>query len=86
MLQLLVRNPDEATLNRVKALAKRHGRSLQRQAKIVLEEAATLPIGEVSTLLDKWHRRMAGQRLSDSARILRKDRGRWRRWWWTPAA
>jgi hypothetical protein len=57
-------------------VAKRPGRSLQGQAKSVLEEAATLPIGEVSTLLAKWHRRMAGQRLSDSARIRREERGR----------
>ena len=76
MPQLLVRNLDEDTIKRLKALAKQHGRSLQGQLKVVLEEAATLPVGEVSTLLEKWQRRLAGRRLGDSAKIIRKDRGR----------
>jgi plasmid stability protein len=76
MPQLLVRNLDEDTIKRLKALAKQHGRSLQGQVKVVLEEAATLPVGEVSTLLEKWQRRLAGRRLGDSAKIIRKDRGR----------
>lgn len=76
MPQLLVRNLDEDTIKRLKALAKQHGRSLQGQLKVVLEEAATLPVGEVSTLLEKWQRRLARRRLGDSAKIIRKDRGR----------
>ena len=76
MPQLLVRNLDEDTIKRLKALAKQHGRSLQGQVKVVLEEATTLPVGEVSTLLEKWQRRLAGRRLGDSAKIIRKDRGR----------
>ncbi len=76
MPQLLVRNLDEDTITRLKALAKRHGRSLQGEVKIVLEEAATLSAGEVSTLLEKWQQRLARRRLSDSARIIRKDRAR----------
>ncbi|MFI5340476.1 MAG: hypothetical protein ACHQ7N_11635 [Candidatus Methylomirabilales bacterium] len=76
MPQLLVRNLDEGTITRLKALAKRHGRSLQGQVKIVLEEAATLPAGEVSALVQEWQRRLARRRFSDSARIIRKDRGR----------
>ena len=76
MPQLLVRNLDEDTIKRLKALAKQHGRSLQGQVKVVLEEAATLPVGEVSTLLEEWQRRLGRRRLSDSARIIRKDRDR----------
>ena len=76
MPQLLVRNLDEDTIKRLKTLAKQHGRSLQGQVKVILEEAATLPIGEVSSLLEKWQRRLARRRFSDSARIIRKDRGR----------
>ena len=76
MPQLLVRNLDEETIRRLKALAKQHGRSLQGQVKVVLEEAATLPTGEVSTLVEEWQRRLGRRRLSDSAKIIRKDRGR----------
>ena len=76
MPELLVRNLDEATIKRLKALAKQHGRSLQGQVRLVLEEAATLPMGEVSSLLEKWQRHLARRRFSDSAKIIRKDRGR----------
>ncbi len=50
MPQLLVRNLDEDTIKRLKALAKRHGRSLQGQVKAILEENAALPMDEVSKL------------------------------------
>ena len=76
MPQLLVRNLDEDTIKRLKTLAKQHGRSLQGQVKVVLEEAATLPVGEISTLLEEWQRRLGRRRLSDSAKIIRKDRDR----------
>lgn len=76
MPQLSVRNLDEETIKRLKALAKQHGRSLQGQVKIVLEEAAMLPANEVSAIVEKWQRRFAGKRFSDSTRILREDRQR----------
>lgn len=76
MPELLVRNLEEATIKRLKALAKQHGRSLQGQVRLVLEEAATLPMGEVSLLLEKWQRQLARRRFRDSAKIIRKDRGR----------
>ncbi len=76
MPHILVRNLEEDTIKRLKALAKRHGRSLQGQVRVVLEEAATLPVGEVSAVIEKWQRRLARRRLSDSAGTIRKDRGR----------
>ena len=76
MPQLLVRNLDEDTIKRLKALAKQQGRSLQGQVKIVLEEAAMLPVNKVSAIVERWQRRFAGKRFSDSTRILREDRRR----------
>ncbi len=76
MPQLLVRNLDEDTIRRLKALAKRHGRSLQGQVKAILEENAALPMDEVSKLVEKWQQRFAGRRFSDSAKIIREDRRR----------
>ncbi len=63
-------------MRRLKALAKQQ--LIQGQGKVVLQvqEAATLPVGEVSTLTKKWQRRLARRRLSDSAGTIRKDRGR----------
>ena len=76
MPQLLVRDLDEDTIKRLKALAKQQGRSLQGQVKIVLEEAAMLPASGVSAIIERWQRRFAGKRFNDSTRILREDRRR----------
>lgn len=76
MPQLLVRNLEEETIARLKALAKRNGRSLQGQIKMVLEEAATFPAGEVGALFAKWEGRLAGRRFRDSAGLIRRDRER----------
>lgn len=43
MAQLIVRRLDDAAKERLKARAKRHGRSLEAEARAILEEAA---IGE----------------------------------------
>ncbi len=76
MPQLLVRNLEEETVERLKALARRHGRSLQGQVKVVLEEAASLSGADVTALLAKWEGRLRGKRFGDSARLIRTDRER----------
>jgi len=76
MAQLLVRDLDEKTVKRLKALARRHGRSLQGQVKLLLEEAAMLSIGEAMAVVEKWQRRLAGSRFVDSAKLVREDRRR----------
>lgn len=76
MPHLLVRNLEEETVERLKALARRHGRSLQGQVKVVLEEAASWSAGDVTALLAKWEGRFRGKRFGDSARSIRKDRER----------
>ncbi len=76
MPQILVRNLGEDTIKRLKALAKRHGRSLQGQVKAILEQNAVLPMDEVSTLVEKWQNRFAGRRFSDSAKTIREERRR----------
>jgi len=76
MPELLVRNLEEKTVERLKALARRNGRSLQGQVKVVLEEAAALSAGDVTAIVAKWKGRFRGKRFGDSARLIRKDRER----------
>ena len=76
MAQLLVRNLDDETIRRLKALAKRHNRSLQGQAKLILEEGAMLTGGQVMELVEKWQRRLGGKRFRNSSALIREDRGR----------
>jgi plasmid stability protein len=76
MSQLLVRDLDPAVLERLKQKAKRHGRSLQREAKAILEAAATLSMDEARTIAAQWRQRLAGTMVSDSAVLVREDRER----------
>ena len=74
MPDILVRDVDKATLERLKQRAKRHGRSLQSEAKMLLEQAAG--VEDVRALLDSWQQRLVDRTFSPSAELIREDRER----------
>jgi len=76
MAQLLIRGLETETLERLKALARRHGRSLQGEVKVILIEAAMLFNREARAVSGRWHKRLAGRIASDSAKLIRQDRNR----------
>jgi len=76
MAQILVRNLSPETLERLKAQAQEHGRSLQSEVKRILEEAAGLRMEEARQLADRLRARLAGRIHSDSAELLAEDRAR----------
>jgi plasmid stability protein len=76
MSQLLVRDLDPAVVERLKERARRHGRSLQREAKTILEAATTLTIEEARQMAAQWRQRLGGAPATDSANLLREDRER----------
>lgn len=76
MADILVRNLDTKTVQRLKARAKEHGRSLQNEAKLLLEQAAGTGGDEVAAILDGWKKRFAGRRFSSSATLIREHRRR----------
>jgi plasmid stability protein len=76
MPDILVRGLNAQTLKRLKARAKQHGRSLQGEAKLLLEQAAGSGTGKVNEMLDKWGRKFAGRKFSDSVELIREDRDR----------
>lgn len=76
MPEILIRDLDKQTVQRLKARAKRNGRSLQSEAKLLLEQAAGTNAEQVAEMLDRWQRRFAGRKLSDSADLIREDRDR----------
>jgi len=51
MGQLLVRNLDTETIAQLKARAKRHGRSLQGEAKVILIDATSFSLEEAQAAL-----------------------------------
>ena len=80
MPQVLVRNIDEAVLERLKARAASHGRSLQAELKMILEESARArPQISFQEFLDRTqHLREKTAELTqtDSAELLREGRER----------
>jgi len=76
MAQILVRNLDPKAVERLKARAKRHGRSLQGEAKLLLEYAAGAGAEEVAEMLDGWKKRFKGRRFGSSVKLIREDRNR----------
>jgi plasmid stability protein len=78
MAQVLVRDLDTDVVERLKDRARRHGRSLQKEAKAILEDAASpgYSMEEACRVAEKWHERLAGRTFSDSADLIREDRDR----------
>lgn len=76
MPQLLVRDLDTDTVERLKLRAQRHGRSLQGEVKAILQAAATFSMSEASSVAEGWQRKLAGRVYSDSAEDIREDRER----------
>ena len=77
MAQLLVRDLDIETINRLKERAKLYHRSLQGEAKLILEEAAgRITMEEARGVAEKWQRKLKGRFFSDSVSLLREDRDR----------
>ncbi len=78
MPDILVRDIDPEKLERLKARAKKNGRSLQSEAKLLIEKAAEEKTSEeVLALLETWKKRFAGRKYSvSSVDLIREDRDR----------
>lgn len=76
MSDILVRDLDTRIVGRLKAVAKRHGRSLQSEVKAILTEAASFLTAEAASVSARWRRELTGRKLSDSSGLLREDRDR----------
>ena len=76
MSDILIRGLDAETVKRLKARARRHGRSLQSEAKLLLEQAAGAGGEEIAAMLEGWQQRFAGRRFTDSGDLIREDRQR----------
>ncbi len=76
MPQILVRNLDVATLDRLKARAKAHGRSLQAEVKLILEQSAQQDAATFWTRATALQQSLAasGRAFHDSVDDLREER------------
>ena len=74
MAEILVRNLDKKTVDRLKNRAKKKGRSLQSEVKQILENATSIDINTARKLTSKIRRSLKGRKFSDSTMLIREDR------------
>ena len=76
MPDILIRGLDPKAFKRLRDRARHHKRSLQSEARLVLEQAAGASTEDVAAMLDLWNKRFAGRKFSRSANLIREDRNR----------
>lgn len=76
MARVLIRDLDDRAVARLKARAKRNGRSLQAELKWIVERAAALDVLDARDLAARIRRKLAGGKHSDSAALIADDRRR----------
>jgi len=74
MGQMLIRDLDDQILKRLKQRAKRNGRSLQSEAKMILEQAVAFDPESGRALVARIRKRLAGRVFDDSTLLIREDR------------
>jgi plasmid stability protein len=76
MAQLLIRNLDPEIIEHLKERARRNNRSLQGEAKALLEESFPVSAREALAISQKWRSQLDGKIRGDSAGMIRENRRR----------
>lgn len=76
MAQVLVRNLPDDVVEKLRARAARHGRSLEAELRSVLEEVATADLTALREQSRAIRKKLEGRYRSDSTALIREDRDR----------
>lgn len=82
MAQIIIRNLDDAAVERLKARARGNGRSLEAEVRHILEQSAKVNMaGKIDMAAARQHimeirRKLAGRKFPDSVELIREDRDR----------
>ncbi|MHC5034679.1 MAG: FitA-like ribbon-helix-helix domain-containing protein [Planctomycetota bacterium] len=76
MAQVLVRDLDDAVVETLKRRAKRHGRSLEAELRVILERSAGADMLEARRLAERIRAELAGRAQGDSGELVAEDRER----------
>ena len=76
MGQILVRGLEDDVVTRLKDRAASHGRSLESEARSILETAAGFSVEDARRVIGGWQRRLADRPFTDSVDLIREDRQR----------
>ncbi len=76
MAQILVRNLDDAAVERLKARAKGNGRSLEAEVRCILEQSAKVDMATARQMVLDMRERLKGRKFPDVVELIREDRDR----------
>ena len=76
MAQIIVRNLDDAVVERLKARARSNGRSLEAEVRIILEQSAKVDMATARRHVMEIRKKLAGRKFTDSVELIREDRDR----------
>jgi plasmid stability protein len=74
MAQILVRKLNEDVVERLKERAKKQGRSLESEVRIILEDAAKVDRETAVRMVNEIRAKLGDRRFSDSVDIIREFR------------
>jgi len=74
MAQILIRNLDETTIERLKLRATQSGRSLQAEVKMILDQAAHVDLQTARLTAARIRDKLKGRPTTDSVDLLREER------------
>lgn len=76
MAQILVRGLADDVVERLKARALAHGRSVEGEVRSILESASGFSMEQAHEVVAKWQERFSGRKFTDSCELLSEDRSR----------
>jgi plasmid stability protein len=76
MAQIIVRNLDDAVVERLKAQAKDNNRSLEAEIRRILEQSAKMDMAQARQIVMEWRKKLQGREFVDSVALIREDRDR----------
>lgn len=74
MAQILVRNLDDACVERLKSRAVHNGRSLQAEVKLILEQATKVDMARAREMAARFRAKLGRRSDLDSTDIIREFR------------
>jgi len=76
MANVLIRDLDDALIERLKKRASKNGRSLQAELQLIVQRAAVTDMLESRDVAARIRRKLSGRTHSDSVALLADDRRR----------
>ncbi len=76
MAQIIVRNLDDAVVERLKARAKANGRSLEAEVRQILEQSAKVDMATARQMALEMRMKLKGRKFPEVVELIREDRER----------